>query len=475
VKLSPLERFLRLFTDVRPGEGRTALLMFSNVFLILCAYYFIKPLREGWIMVSEISGLEQMEVKAYTYFGQILLLILAVSWYSGLVNRWPRAKLITWATLFCMSNMLLFWFLQPDFFFDHLPVSGIVFYLWVGMFGVFVVAQFWAFAADVYTDEAGRRLIPMVAIGATAGAAFGSQITQFLVEGGFADLLAALGLEALAALARQTLVTESLLLLALIPLAASIVLTRIVDRRQGSPGPPKKSEEAPASPFGGLTMVLSSRFLLAVTIITLLLNWVNTNGEFLLTRVLEAALESQAAAEGLKETEAVRRFMYAGTAAFYGNFFKLVNVLALVLQAFVASRLLKYGGFGAILLLLPVVALTSYATMALVPVLFMVKLMKVAENATDYSINNTARHVLWLPLPSDVKFKGKTTVDSVFVRLGDGMATLTVLVGVRMLGLATAGFFAFNVALVLVWLCFALVVVREHRRLTEALVPDAQP
>ena len=133
--------------------------------------------------------------------------------------------------------MVVFWFLQPDFFIENLPVSGIVFYLWVGMFGVFVVAQFWAFAADVYSDEEGRRLIPMVAIGATAGAAFGAQITEFLVEGGFADLLETLGLEALAALARQILVTKSLLLLALLPLGASIVLTRIVDRRRRSPGP----------------------------------------------------------------------------------------------------------------------------------------------------------------------------------------------------------------------------------------------
>jgi AAA family ATP:ADP antiporter len=191
--------------------------------------------------------------------------------------------------------------------------------------------------------------------------------------------------------------------------------------------------------------------------------------------VLEGALRSQAEAAGLTGAEAVRGFMQTETTAFYGNFFKLVNVSALLLQAFVASRLLKYGGFGAILMLLPVVALTSYATMALVPALLMVKLMKVAENATDYSINNTARHVLWLPLPSDVKFKGKPTIDSLFVRLGDGLATLTVLVGVRMLGLPTAGFFTFNVALVLIWIFFAVIVVREHRRLTEALVPDAQP
>ena len=57
MKPSKLGRFLRLFTDVHAGEGFTALLMFANVFLILCAYYFIKPIREGWIAVCDISEL----------------------------------------------------------------------------------------------------------------------------------------------------------------------------------------------------------------------------------------------------------------------------------------------------------------------------------------------------------------------------------------------------------------------------------
>jgi hypothetical protein len=51
------------------------------------------------------------------------------------------------------------------------------------------------------------------------------------------------------------------------------------------------------------------------------------------------------------------------------------------------------------LLLLPVISLISYTAMWIVPVLGVVKVMKIAENATDYSINNTARHVLWLPVP----------------------------------------------------------------------------
>ena len=125
------------------------------------------------------------------------------------------------------------------------------------------------------------------------------------------------------------------------------------------------------------------------------------------------------------------------------------------------------------LMLLPVVALTSYATMELLPVLAVVKLMKIAENSTDYSLNNTARHVLWLPVPSHVKFKGKPTIDTLFARIGDGFAALTVLVGVQFLGLSDSGYFAFTVALVLVWGAFALVVIREHRKLTDPLAMQA--
>ena len=120
------------------GVAFAALLMFANVFLILCAYYFIKPLREGWIAVSDISGLTKMEVKAYSSFGQSLLFIPVVWFYGRLSDRWRRSDLITRATIFCISNLAVFWALQPGLFIENLPYTGIVFYLWVGMFGVFI-------------------------------------------------------------------------------------------------------------------------------------------------------------------------------------------------------------------------------------------------------------------------------------------------------------------------------------------------
>jgi AAA family ATP:ADP antiporter len=161
-------------------------------------------------------------------------------------------------------------------------------------------------------------------------------------------------------------------------------------------------------------------------------------------------------------------FTRDATTAFYGNFYGWVNIVALLLQAFVASRLLKYGGFGVLLLTMPVVSLISYAAMAFVPILAIVKIMKIAENSTDYSINNTARHVLWLPCTAEMKYKGKPTIDSLFVRMGDGLAALTVLIGVQLLALQTQSYFIFNVALIVLWLAFAGVVIRGHRRLCDA-------
>ena len=457
-QLSTTERILRLFTEVKPGEGTTAVMMFTNVFLILLAYYFIKPLREGWIAVSDIEGLSKMEVKAYSSFAQSVILLFVVGWYARLADRWDRATLFTRATLFCISNMVIFWFLQPHFFFDKLPLSGIVYYLWVGMFGVFVVAQFWTFCADVYTDERGKRMLPFIAIGATSGAAAGSWIVNQLVNSGAVP-------------------TEALLLVATVPLFVSIMLVRMIERREGHRGtaaeetvpdekPGISDQPEKASIWNGARLVLISRFLLLAALVTIFTNWVNTNGENLLFRVIQEALAVQAQEQGIADGPAMQEFTRDGTTAFYGNFFFWVNIMALLLQAFVASRLLKYGGFAAILLILPVIALTSYSVMALLPVLAVVKVMKIAENATDYSLNNTSRHVLWLPVSSAMKFRGKPAIDTLYVRLGDGLAAITVLVGVHLLALTTGAFFVFNVFLVVCWLVVGVWLVREHRRVS---------
>ena len=461
--LTRAEKFLQIFTEIKPGEGSKALLMSLNIFLILCSYYFIKPLREGWIAISDIQGLTQMEVKAYSSFVQSIFLLFIVGFYSKLSGRWDRSTLITRVTLFCISNMVIFWFLQPDYFFDQLPLSGIIFYLWVGMFGVFIVAQFWTFCADIYSDESGKRLIPVIAIGATLGAVAGSDIVDILVG---SDVIA----------------TEMLLLIATLPLFASIAISRKVDAHHNS-HPVAETEEGDGVAaeksetqglgflFSGARLVVISRFMLAAAVVTLLTNWVNTNGENLLFQVVQETLNGIAVDRNITDPHEALEFTRSGTTKFYGNFYFWVNVIALLLQALVVSRLIKVGGFATIALMLPVIALISYTLMALIPILIIVKLMKIAENATDYSVNNTARHVLWLPVDSAMKFKGKPAIDTLYVRMGDGLAALTVLIGIHWLSLSTQQFFIFNIALVIIWLVFTIILIQEHRKASTSIKP----
>jgi AAA family ATP:ADP antiporter len=455
---SAVERVLCLFSDVRPGEGVTALVMVANVFLILCAYYFLKPLRDGWLAISDIGGISTMELKAYTSFAQGLCLAGAISLYARLAARWPRRDLIVRSTLFCISNLMFFWVLRPGFLTDQVPGAGIVFYIWVGMFGVFVVSQFWAFAADIYTYERGERLLPLIAIGATAGAVAGSFLTSAILSSGLLD-------------------SSGLLIVAALPLAVSIWLTTTADAH-GLIGewrsPQASAAAAPAAggTTGALALVMRHRYLLAVAGVTLLTSWVSTNGENVLFKVVQDALASELTARGVTNSVEMKAFVRDWTTAFYGGFFFWVNVTALVLQALFASRLLRFGGFGTILLLLPVISLFTYAAMALYPVLLVVQIMKTAENATAYSINNTARQVFWLPTTPEMKYKAKPAIETFFVRFGDGLAALTTLIGVHVLTLATPSYFVFNVALILVWLVLGIAMVREHRRLAQCVQPE---
>jgi AAA family ATP:ADP antiporter len=144
-RLGPLERFLTLFTVVRPGEGVLALLLSLNIFLILTAYYILKPFREALIL-----GQGSAELKSYMSAGQVLLLAAVVPLYAKLVARLPRRRLINVVTLFFVVCLVLFYGLRQV----GVPL-GILFFLWIGIFNLMIVAQFWSFANDIYTNEEG--------------------------------------------------------------------------------------------------------------------------------------------------------------------------------------------------------------------------------------------------------------------------------------------------------------------------------
>lgn len=191
-----------------------------------------------------------------------------------------------------------------------------------------------------------------------------------------------------------------------------------------------------------------------------LLNGVNTTGEYLVAQLVSNQAGTLAAANPGFNAQA-----YIGS--FYGSYQFWVNVTALLLQAFVASRLVKQQGLRGVLLALPLIALGGYAVIAAGVSFAVVRWIKTAENATDYSIMNTARQLLWLPTSREEKYKAKQAIDTFFVRSGDLLSAAIVFVGASVLQLGIASLALVNVVLILVWIAVALVVLRRHQVLVE--------
>jgi AAA family ATP:ADP antiporter len=468
-----LERFLGLFADVRGGEGVTVVLLALDVFLLLLAYYIIKTVREPLILVSGGA-----EVKSYSAAGQAILLLGAVPLYAMLASRYPRRGLINMVTLFFVACLIVFCVLRQL----RVPFLGVAFYLWVGIFNVMVIAQFWSFANDLYTPEAGKRVFAIVAFGASSGAVLGGLITNRLTD----------------RFGKEALPVSLLLLTAGGLLILGLVITNLIDLKQRrkalvSIATEAKIAEEPMGKGGAFKLVFRSKYLLLIALLMLFLNWVNTTGEYILGRTVSDASKkavtvdtagefsneeySEAAAavatEELSQEERDRRIedyiydkrseVYIGK--FYGNFFSVVNLVSLIIQLFLVSRILKYLGVRVALLILPVIAFGGYAILVFYPLLSMVRWAKTAENATDYSLQNTVRHVLFLPLTREQKYKAKQATDTFFVRAGDVLQAVLVFVGVR-LAFQTRHFALVNLFLVLIWIALAVLIGRENKRLT---------
>ena len=150
-----------------------------------------------------------------------------------------------------------------------------------------------------------------------------------------------------------------------------------------------------------------------------------------------------------------------------GDFYGWVNLVGLLIQVFLVSRLFKTIGVRGALFVLPLIALGSYTLMAILPVLGVIRIAKVLENSTDYSIQNTARHALFLPTSREAKYKAKAAIDTFFWRVGDMLQGGVVLVGTWLA--FTARHFAWiNIVLVSVWLVLIVGIYREHKKLVKA-------
>ena len=436
-----IDRLLNLFSEVRAGEGGRALLMLVNVFLILVCYYILKTVREPLILGAEVPhALQRLgihdtaEVKTYASAAQAALLMGLIPFYGWFASKVDRSKLMLGVTLFFVVNIVAF-ALGVGANVQHI---GVYFFIWVGIFSLMIIAQFWSYANDTYTKEAGNRLFPIIAIGSTLGSPLGAWISARMFEARFRP--------------------DAMLYLAAFLLLLTAGLFLPIDK-SGSKQRKTVASEARLGGKSGFALVFASPYIRLIALLLVLLNVVNTTGEFILSHmVTERADQLLAASSGFDKK--------AFIGAFYGHFFFWVNVVALLMQGLLASRLVKRFGLAGVLFALPLIALGSYSIIALGASIALVRWAKTAENAADYSVMNTAKQLMWLPTSREEKYKAKQAVDAFFYRIGDLAAAAVVFIGTSWLAMESRGFAVTNLLFVVAWLVLAAYIVRENRRLS---------
>ena len=162
-----------------------------------------------------------------------------------------------------------------------------------------------------------------------------------------------------------------------------------------------------------------------------------------------------------------RRTTLIWIGVFYGNFQTAISALTALAQMLLVARLFQRAGLERALFVLPAIVLFGYGTVALLPLLGLLAAVKVLENSTEYSLQNTLQQALFLPTSRDAKYKAKAAIDTFVVRAGDVGSAALVWVGTQ-LALGVQGFAVVNVCIGVLWLLLIVRLARRHRELSSA-------
>ena len=426
-RLTSLDRFFNRFSDLCAGEGRSVLAFFTYALLMMVSYYILKTIREPLLLTGSSA-----ELKSYAYAVTALLLLFIVPLYSLVFRHTGKQQLTRYITGFFLLNLFLF-YLAGRAGMD----IGFAYYVWVGIFNVMITAQFWAFAADSYNVESGKRLFPIIMVGATLGSLAAPQMSGALFP----------------SIGPWTLLLLAMALLALTLPCVGWARAAVPPGSRSPAAQPGDKEDGGF--FGGISLVLTDRYLFLLALLILLLNWVNTTGEYILAELVVRYADAAVLADpGVQKADFI--------AAFYGNFFFIVNLLTLLAQIFLVARVIRWIGVRGAVLVLPLITLIGYGLVAFIPIFSMIRLVKVIENSTDYSLMNTTRHALYLPLTAAEKYEGKTTIEAFFWRFGDLAQAGAIYVGLNWFSFDVPQFALVNMVLALIWLVVAWQVARNY-------------
>jgi AAA family ATP:ADP antiporter len=392
---------------VQGGEWRAVVLSFVYFFCVLAAYYVIRPVRE---QLSAAVGSTQLP----WFYGATFVVTLALSpVFAALISRWPRRVVVPVVYVFFIACLLAF---VPLFTHQGLlspRMLGIVFFVWVSVFNLFVVSVFWSFMSDIWSTEQARRLFPIIAVAGTLGAVAGPTLTRTLVGViGVGPLL---------------IVSASLFGVALVCVVLLGQWARVHGARRNEAG---HEDAVGGSMWDGLKQIFADPFMRGMAILLLLADGIGTVNYALVTDY-----------SGATFADAVARTRFAANVDLAGN------LLTMATQLFVTRWLLPRSGPALVILVwalasilvLMVVVFSPDPHAPLLAGMPAVAIALIVSRGLAYGMAEPARHSLYTRVPRSVRYKGQNAVDTAVWRFGD-VTIASGMNGLRTLGMTTGGF-----------------------------------
>ncbi len=422
----------------RPAELGAALAGAAYMFCLMAAYYMLRPVRDA---MGIAGGVENLKYLFLISFGATLLV---VPLYGLACARLPRSRFVPLISLLLVAMVALFYVAFRETSDEPPGWVAQAFFVWVGVFNLFVLSVYWSFMADLFSGEQARRLFGFLAAGGSAGAIAGPAVTTLAV-GRF-------GIDGL-------LLCAAVLLLATVALVQYLLYwekTSAASPHKPLSGPMETDEPIGGNPLAGVALLGRSRYLLGIAAFVLLFTAVST-----FVYMLQAELLRDTVSTSAERT----RILAAVDLA--------VNVLCLPTQLFITGRLVARFGLTVLLAALPLFMIAGFLALAAAPVLVVLIVVQVLRRAGDYAITRPARELLFTALPKESRFKAKNVIDTVVYRGGDA-ANAWVYALLGGLGLGLAGIAAVGVGIAALWSTVALLLGRTFSRVVAA-EPDAMP
>ena len=414
---------------MKPAEVLALLIACLYFYLLLCAYYIIRPIRDEMVIANGVGNIQWLMLLT------MLVLVSITPLFGWVTTRFRTRQFLSYCTLFFALHLVIFFFLFNVEERSIYVTRG--FFVWVNVFNMFIVSLFWSFMNDVFTQVQAKRLFAFIAAGGTAGALSGPIITTTLVE--------SIGLSYLLLISASVLACSVLTINWLVRWA-----NPSMSAEQNSKSAPESNRTAlKGSIWGGFTLIAKSPYLIGICLFIALYAISIT-----FVQIQQAQLVGAAYTDPTERTKLFSQIDLA------------VNALTLILQIFITSKIIQWLGFRFTLLLIPLGVTLGFGLMAASPLLAVMIGMEIFRRSGDYAIMKPTREMLFSVVSREEKYKAKNFIDTAILRTGNtGSAWL--FAGLRSLGASAASIGGISIALGAAWCATAYWLGSQYTKLSQ--------